>query len=42
MWAFENRVQRKLFGSKRAEVAGGWKELHNDEHHLYHTSDTIR
>jgi hypothetical protein len=39
---FENRVLRKLFGSKRAEVAGGWTELHNDEHHSYYSSDTIR
>jgi hypothetical protein len=25
---FENRVQRRIFGQKRDEVIGGWKELH--------------
>jgi len=40
---FNNRVPRKLFGSKSAEVAGGWTELHTDElHHLYFSSDTVR
>jgi hypothetical protein len=33
---FENRVQRRIFGPKREEVAGGWRRLHNEElHHLY-------
>jgi len=27
---FENRVQRKLFGSKRDEVTGEWRKLHNE------------
>jgi hypothetical protein len=30
---FENRVLRKIFGWKRDEVAGGWRKLHNEEHH---------
>jgi hypothetical protein len=25
----ENRVLRRIFGLKRDEVAGGWRELHN-------------
>jgi hypothetical protein len=27
---FENRVLRRIFGSKRNEVGGGWERLHND------------
>jgi hypothetical protein len=33
---FENRMLRRIFGSKRKEVAGGWRRLHNEElHNLY-------
>jgi len=28
---FENRVLRRVFGSKRDEVTGEWRKLHNDE-----------
>jgi hypothetical protein len=28
---FKNRVLRRIFGSKREEVAGGWRRLHNEE-----------
>jgi hypothetical protein len=28
---FENRVLRKLFGPKRAEITGEWRKLHNEE-----------
>jgi hypothetical protein len=28
---FENRVLRRIFGPKRAEVMGGWRKLHNEE-----------
>jgi len=28
---FETRVLRRLFGSNRAEVAGEWRKLHNEE-----------
>jgi hypothetical protein len=28
---FENRVLRRIFGSKRNEVTGEWRKLHNDE-----------
>jgi hypothetical protein len=28
---FENRVLRRILGSKRDEVTGGWRELHNEE-----------
>jgi hypothetical protein len=39
----ENRALRRIFGSKREEVAGGWIRLHNEElHNLYASPDTIR
>jgi hypothetical protein len=28
---FENKVQRKIFGTKRDGVTGEWKKLHNEE-----------
>jgi hypothetical protein len=28
---FENRVLKRIFGRKRDEVTGEWRELHNDE-----------
>jgi len=28
---FENRVLRSIFGSKREEVTGEWRKLHNEE-----------
>ena len=28
---FENRVQRRIFGTKRDEVTGEWRKLHNEE-----------
>jgi len=31
MRVFENRVLRRLFGSKRDEVKGDWRKLHNEE-----------
>jgi PAS domain-containing protein len=35
---FENRVLRRIFGSKRDELTGEWRELHNEEpHDLYST-----
>jgi hypothetical protein len=30
---FENRVLRRIFGSKRNKVTGGWRKLHNEELH---------
>jgi hypothetical protein len=38
---FENRVLRRIFGSKRNEVTGGWRKLHNEEfHNLYSSPST--
>ena len=28
---FENRVPRKIFGSKRDQVTGEWRRIHNEE-----------
>jgi hypothetical protein len=40
---FENRVLRRIFGTKREEVAGGWRRLHNEElHNLYTSANIIR
>jgi hypothetical protein len=30
---FGNSVLRRIFGPKRDEVIGGWRELHNEELH---------
>jgi hypothetical protein len=33
---FENRELRRMFGPRRDEVTGGWREQHNEElHSLY-------
>jgi hypothetical protein len=40
---FENRVLRRIFRRERAEVTGGWRELHNEElHNLYSSPSIIR
>ena len=31
LWVFENRVLRRIFGSKRDEVTGDLRKLHNEE-----------
>jgi hypothetical protein len=34
---------RRIFGPKRDEVTGGWRELHNEElHNLYSSPSIIR
>jgi hypothetical protein len=39
---FENRVLRRIFGSKRDEVTGEWRKLHNEElHNLYSYQNII-
>jgi hypothetical protein len=43
LWAFENRVLRRIFGQKRDEVTGAWRKLHNEElHDLYSLPSIIR
>jgi hypothetical protein len=40
---FENRVLRRIFGLKRAEVTGEWRKLHNEElRDLYSSPSIIR
>jgi hypothetical protein len=40
---FENGVLRRIFGPKRDEVTGEWRNLHNEElHNLYSYPDIIR
>jgi hypothetical protein len=39
----ENRALRRIFASKREEVAGGWRRLHNEElHNLYASPNIVR
>jgi hypothetical protein len=38
---FKNRVQRRIFGPKREEVAGGWRRLHKEELYDLYTSPNI-
>jgi hypothetical protein len=40
---FENRVLRRIFGSKRHEVTGEWRKLHSEElRSLYSSPDITR
>jgi hypothetical protein len=40
---FENRVLRKINGTKRDEIIGGLRKLHNEElHNLYFSPGIIR
>ena len=40
---FENRVLKRVFGSKRDEVTGEWRKLHNEElNDLYSLPNIVR
>jgi len=40
---FENRVFRRIFGTKRYEVTGEWRKLHNEElNDLYSSLNIVR
>jgi hypothetical protein len=40
---FENKVLRRIFGPKRDEVTGEWREPHNGElHNLYSSPSRVR
>jgi hypothetical protein len=40
---FKNRVLRRIFGSKRDQVTGSLRKLHNEElHNLYSSPGIIR
>ena len=38
---FENRVLRRIFGSKRDEVTGEWRRLHIEELNYLYSSPNI-
>jgi hypothetical protein len=38
---FENRVLRRIFGSKSDEVTGEWSKLHDEELHSFYSSPNI-
>jgi hypothetical protein len=38
---FENRVLRRIYGTKRDEVTGDWRKLHNEELHNLYTYPSI-
>jgi hypothetical protein len=38
---FENRVLRRIFGTKRDNGTVGWRELHNEELHGLYSSPSI-
>jgi hypothetical protein len=38
---FESRVLRRIFGSKRTEVKGEWRKLHNEELNDHYSSTNI-
>jgi hypothetical protein len=38
---FKNRVLRRIFGTKRNEVTGEWRKLHNEELHILYSSPNI-
>jgi hypothetical protein len=38
---FENRVLRRIFGPKRDEVTGEWRQLHSKEFHILYSSPNI-
>ena len=40
---FENRVLRRIFGTKRDGVTGEWRKLHNEElNDLYCSANIVR
>jgi fatty acid desaturase len=38
MKVFENRVLRRIFVLKMDDEIGGWRKLHNKEHHNLYSS----
>jgi hypothetical protein len=40
--AFENRVLRRIFGSKKDEVTGKWRKLYNEELNVLYSLNIVR
>jgi hypothetical protein len=40
--AYENRVLRRIFGTERDEMSGGWRKLHSELHNLNSPTENIR
>jgi hypothetical protein len=38
---FENRILRRIFGSKRDKITGEWRRLHNKERYALYCSPNI-
>jgi hypothetical protein len=38
---YKNRVLRRICGPKTEEVVGGWRRLHNEDHHNLYASLNI-
>ena len=38
---FKNKVLRKIFGTKKDELTGEWRKLHNAELHALYSSPNI-
>jgi hypothetical protein len=38
---FENRVRRRIFGSKRDDVTGEWRKLHTEDLSNFYSSPNI-
>ena len=38
---FENRALRRIFGTKRDEITGEWRKLHNEELNDLYCSPTV-
>jgi len=42
LWVFQNRVLRRIFGSRRDKVAGKWRKMHTKELNLYSSPNIFR
>ena len=42
LWVFENRVLKSVFGSKRDEVTGEWRKLHNEDLRDLYSPNIVR